>query len=102
MIMQTLESTSVTIDGKQFIVVRVPDEILFDIENTEMVLHDAEKRFASGVVLLGLESGQMGGNAADKAVLLAYGFDQTNVRWSEWSMEEEVGDTAANGTENQI
>jgi len=100
--MQTLESTNVTIDGRQFIVVRVPDEILFDANKTGMVLHDAEKQFASGVVLLGLESGQMGGNAADKAVLLAYGFDQTNARWSQWSMEQEVNDTAPDGTENQF
>ena len=45
--MQTLESTNVTIDGRQFIVVRVPDEILFDANKTGMVLHDAEKQFAS-------------------------------------------------------
>jgi hypothetical protein len=87
--MQTLESTCVTIDGKQFMVVRVTDEILFDKKKTRMVLHDAEKQFASGVVLLGLESGQTGGNPVDKAVLLSHGFDPSNARWSQRSMEEE-------------
>ncbi len=87
--MQTLESTSVYIDGRQFTVVRVPDEILFDVEKTGIVLHNAEKQFASDIVLLGLESGQMGGDPTDKAVLLAYGFDQSNARWSHWSVEED-------------
>lgn len=87
--MKVYEAASITVAGKNIIVVRVPDLVLCDSGQMGTVIARAEKGLSSRVVLLGLQSGQIVGNPADKNLLLEGGFDPEKARWEQWNMAEE-------------
>jgi hypothetical protein len=86
--MVVYESARVALGEKSVMAIRVPDDVLGDLEKSGRVIHYAEIEFKLPIILLGTGRGGMHANPDLHRALREQQFDPEKLKWSQWNMAE--------------